>query len=611
MNAEKYPAKSAIYNEYLRLTAKLETRGARLKKRSLDLSRLRLIIFLGGLSVFLTLYFTDMETLSYIAAGAAAIAFMIAAHFHSRLEEGRTRLAKWIELKKLNIDRMNLNWEKIPASGVTSSEAGDVEEDLNIVGHESLFELINLARSNEGKQRLRAFLTPRDVKIEETLKRQTLVRELAKNGRLMGKSILASSLTGKKELDANELHGWLKNLPHDKKLKGVTYFLCALAPVNLVLMLLGYYDILPALWGITLPLYMGVSYFMGKQVKELYENASYLSGELGKLIAVFKVFEKYPLKKDSPLTEFFAPFKSAGEKPSRYLGRIKMIAYILELRGNPLIWLTFSAIAPLDFILALRFEKNKAGILAKLPEWAGVWHDAEALFSLANFARINPHYTFPEIINSKEPLFEAGQAGHPLLHDGTKVCNDFILQGHNIILITGSNMSGKSAFIKTIGVNMCLAYAGGSVDAGHLKLSLFDLFTCIKVSDSVTDGISYFYAEVKRLRQLLERVNSGAERSTFFLIDEIFKGTNNIERNSGSRMFIKSLAGKNAAGMITTHDLELTKLADEIGSIHNYHFKDEVRAGKMHFDYAVHEGPCPTTNALKIITGEFGEYLKN
>lgn len=608
MNAEKYPEKSLLYNELSLLIEKLEIRGAKLKKKSSDLSRLRLVIFLGGLSVFLTLYFTNMETFSYAAAALAVIAFMIAAHFHSRLEEGRTKLAKWIGLKKLNIYRMELNWEKILSSGIASGYS-DIEEDLNIAGYESLFELINVARSKEGKQKLREFLTPRGVNLEKILERQALVRELAKNGRLMGKAVLASSLSGKKEPDYEGVYSWLKNLPHDKKLKAVAFFLCALAPVNLAFMILDYYRILPAYWGITLPLYVAVSYFAGRHVKELYDNASYLSGELGKFIAVFKVFEKHPLKKDSRLYKFFAPFKAAGEKPSKYLSRIKMIAYILELRGNPVLWLMAAAITPLDFILALRFEKYKEGILEKLPEWADKWHEAEALFSLANFARINPHYTFPEIIEAKEPVFEAAGAGHPLIRDKDKVCNDFILRGHNIILITGSNMSGKSAFIKTAGINMCLAYAGGAVDARSLKLSLFDLLTCIKVSDSVTDGISYFYAEVKRLKQLLERVNSGAERSVFFLIDEIFKGTNNIERNTGSRMFIKSLAGKNAAGMITTHDLELTKLAEEINSAYNYHFKDEVRGGKMHFDYTIHEGPCPTTNALKIITGEFGEYL--
>jgi DNA mismatch repair ATPase MutS len=161
-------------------------------------------------------------------------------------------------------------------------------------------------------------------------------------------------------------------------------------------------------------------------------------------------------------------------------------------------------------------------------------------------------------------------------------------------------MSGKSTFVKTLGINLSLAYAGSVVNADNLKISLFRLFTCIKVSDSVTDGISYFYAEVKRLKALLDEMEN-SEHPVLFLIDEIFRGTNNIERLKGSSAFIKKLAETNALGAIATHDLELVKLADKILSVKNYHFKEEIKNGKMIFDYKLNNGPCPTTNALKIM----------
>jgi DNA mismatch repair ATPase MutS len=126
------------------------------------------------------------------------------------------------------------------------------------------------------------------------------------------------------------------------------------------------------------------------------------------------------------------------------------------------------------------------------------------------------------------------------------------------------------------------------------------LFTCIKVSDSVTDGISYFYAEVKRLKALLDEIEK-SKPPVMFLIDEIFRGTNNIERLKGSSAFIKKLAGTNAVGAIATHDLELVKLADKISSVKNYHFKEDIKDSKMIFDYRLNNGPCPTTNALKIM----------
>ncbi len=186
-----------------------------------------------------------------------------------------------------------------------------------------------------------------------------------------------------------------------------------------------------------------------------------------------------------------------------------------------------------------------------------------------------------------------------------KVVNDFsILKQGEIDIITGSNMSGKSTFLRTVGINLCLAYAGGPVNASLFQTSLFRIFTCIRINDSVTEGYSYFYAEVKRLRTLLTEVESDNSMPIFFLIDEIFKGTNNRERRIGSESYISALVGKKCLGLISTHDLELVTLEENLPDIRNYHFKEDVLDGQMVFDYQLREGPCPTTNALKIMQME-------
>jgi DNA mismatch repair ATPase MutS len=162
-------------------------------------------------------------------------------------------------------------------------------------------------------------------------------------------------------------------------------------------------------------------------------------------------------------------------------------------------------------------------------------------------------------------------------------------------------MAGKSTFLRTIGVNLCLAYAGATVNADRLETSLFRLFTCIKVSDSVQDGLSYFYAEVKRLQALLAAAKADDSLPVLFLIDEIFRGTNSRERLIGSRSYIRELAKGSSVGLVATHDLELIKLADEIEGVTNLHFREEVSNGRMVFDYRLRPGPCPTTNALTIM----------
>jgi DNA mismatch repair ATPase MutS len=162
-------------------------------------------------------------------------------------------------------------------------------------------------------------------------------------------------------------------------------------------------------------------------------------------------------------------------------------------------------------------------------------------------------------------------------------------------------MAGKSSFLRTMGINLRLAYVGGPVVAESLQTSLFRLYTSIQIQDSLADGFSFFYAEVRRLQALLAALREEGERPLFFLIDEIFRGTNNRERLIGSRAYIRALAGSNGVGLIATHDLELVQLADDLPGIQNYHFRDAVENGRMIFDYKLHLGPCPTTNALKIM----------
>jgi DNA mismatch repair ATPase MutS len=155
-----------------------------------------------------------------------------------------------------------------------------------------------------------------------------------------------------------------------------------------------------------------------------------------------------------------------------------------------------------------------------------------------------------------------------------------------------------------VGINLALAYAGGPVDAGFFQARLFRLFSSMMVSDSVTNGISYFYAEVKRLKTLLSALESDHPLPLFFFIDEIFRGTNNRERFIGSQSYVQALVGQHGVGLISTHDLELARLAEQFSQVTNYHFRDDFAAGQMVFDYVLRPGPCPTTNALKIMQME-------
>jgi DNA mismatch repair ATPase MutS len=165
-------------------------------------------------------------------------------------------------------------------------------------------------------------------------------------------------------------------------------------------------------------------------------------------------------------------------------------------------------------------------------------------------------------------------------------------------------MAGKSTFLRTAGINLALCFAGAPVNASSLTTIPFRIFSSINITDSLDNGISHFYAEVKRLRDLLDRLEDKNGTPLFFMVDEIYRGTNNRERLQGSKAFLQKVAGKNGVGLVSTHDLELAQLEDEISELSNWHFAETLDDGKMHFEYKLKPGPCPSTNALKIMEME-------
>ncbi|MGE5440545.1 MAG: MutS-related protein [Bacteroidota bacterium] len=565
----------------------------------------RLSAFLTGIAGGLVLY-----VLRYGYASAAVLilsfgALFFLSHRHSKILSKLKFYRIALYVKQSNIARLSLDWKNIKSYSGADYKADFRETDLNLVGEESLHLLMDTATSKEGSGILRQWLKEPELSIPLIYKRQDLVKELIPMVKFR-ENLIVSALFSGKPSDGSAILSWLEKERDGKerKLRRAAVVLSVLAPVNIILILLNIWNIIPTYWVISTAIYLSVYYMNQKNMEDIPDETDILKKELGSLSRIFRNIETNRFSKSPGLKELCRPFHSLEAGPSSFMKKIKRIIYTMQLRGNPLIWFLIILVTPLDYLCAIELGKLKKEISRLLPEWLRVWHSLEALSSLANFAYLNPGYAFPEVNDGKsgKSFITVENLGHPLIPEGQKVRNDFVLDQENKInLITGSNMSGKSTFLRTLGINSALALAGAPVDASKMELRLSRLFTCIKVTDSVTDGISYFYAEVKRLKTLLLMLDDGEELPVFFLIDEIFKGTNNVERLVGSRSFIKALEGKNGFGAITTHDLELTKIAGEISSARNYHFREKVSENVMTFDYQLREGPCPTTNALKIM----------
>lgn len=575
------------------------------KRKSFLSGWFRFGILAGGTALYFSFYFASLFTISLISALIFVMLFVYASVIQSRLITLVEKQKKWIEIKKSHLARINLDWQNIPHfKNFEDSEPSILESDLDLTGNRSLHQLIDYTRSQEGSALLREFLISHPENCDDIIKRQSIIKELLSVSHFRERFLLTSGLASNKEINDSSLIGWLNNSAKSGGLGKILKFLFPLYLINLLLIVLMITGIIAPGWGPSSIIYIGFYFLNQSKIRTIMISAEKAGDHLKKIAGILSFIENYNFGSNKHLAELASPLKIKNQSPTRLLNKINFYLDTIALRNNPIVFLLFMIVFPLDYFLAYKIELRKNLVASSLNYWLASWHNFEVYVALAVFANLNPEYKFPVIKKAGHDSIEINstEMGHPLIPAAQKVCNNYTTSGlHNISIITGSNMSGKSTFLRTIGINLCLAYSGAPVNASSFAFSPARLFTCIKVSDSVIDGISYFYAEVKRLKLLLDEIDKEGRLPLIYLIDEIFKGTNNIERLQGSRSLIKTLTSKKGTGLISTHDLELVKLSEDSRSIINFHFREEIKEGKMLFDYKINNGPCPTTNALLIM----------
>jgi energy-coupling factor transporter ATP-binding protein EcfA2 len=316
-----------------------------------------------------------------------------------------------------------------------------------------------------------------------------------------------------------------------------------------------------------------------------------------------------------------------------YLRNLRISLDLISSRSNPVFWLFVHAILPFDTLLCLATWLSINRISGRFTQLTNGLVEFDCDAALSRFWNENPEFTFSEFIltggaplgsamvtaATRAPsvdgrcLLEASHMGHPLLPRKSRVTNSVQwTAADRLVLLTGSNMSGKSTFLRTIGINAILHNIGAPVCATQFRAPVLQLLCAIRVDDALEAGTSYFYAEVKRLAALLRNVtqaeSSGSREDSLplYLIDEIFRGTNNRERFLGSLYVIRGFLETSSIGIVTTHDLSLTQLQqmDSVGRVRNMHFRETVESARLQFDYMLRSGPCPTTNALRIMHAE-------
>ncbi|MDT3776648.1 hypothetical protein PJI16_03630 [Nitrospira sp. MA-1] len=596
----------------LRLIHRTERMQAKGATASQQFSRWRMGIFLAGAAITIGAY---QQAWFHTGNGLLLIfliGFLTISWFHQRLKSRLHRLRLWLEIKQDSFARLQLDWPHISADEHKAPERHPFALDLDLTGPHSLLGLIDTTFSSIGQKRIATWLFQSNLPESNGLSwttRQTLVKELTPLSRLRDRCLLATRLISSVRLNGTRIISLLEAPIAIRHLSLIIIAACALTSLTIALGLWTLLTGAPNFWLLPLTLYIGTYFLLSGSIHPLFGRVLALHEELEKLVSVFSTLERSTFSRQPTIRQVCQSILTKQHRPTQSLKHLSRICQGLSVKAHPLIHLGLNALMPWDLLFVGKLNRLITRLRASLPDWLDTIGTLDAASALARYAYLNPDYLWPHLeatnVTPDTRGLTTSGLGHPLIPRAHRITNDLELRGEgHLLLITGSNMSGKSTFLRTVGINLCLAQAGAPVCAGIFSWTWLRLYCCIRVTDALDEGLSYFYAEVKRLKVILEAVKSPNPDPVLFLIDEIYRGTNNRERLAGSEAFVQALQQSRGLGMISTHDLELTGLANGNGHIRNAHFQETVEAGTLHFDYQLRPGPCPTTNALRIMAQE-------
>ena len=586
-----------------RLLEKLSGRAVTLNRKSRRFSRIRLIIFLVGASITAALWSPLGSKIALANGLAFGILFLYVALRHDRVEKARKRLALWQIYQRRNLARVNLDWDALADPPHSPPPDHPYAADLDVAGPRSLLHLIDSTSTVVGSAKLRDwFLSEPDF--ERVQNRQVWVRALVGHRRFRERlgllGMVAAGHTNR--WDYEPILKWLQRPAGSFSWKKSLSFYSSLAALNGILVALHLMGG-PAWWFYSLPIYAILYLPLLPRLTGTIEHLYKLGRALSDLSGILIWIEKYIPRLNPLLTDVWGPFRAASS-PSLFKKRIDLLGAFAAYTEEGTIRVLLNLLLPYDLLLIHAYDRLHARLATTAQSWIEAYTRIDALNALATFADLNPSAcAFPTLLaNKKNAASLSGQrVAHPLLPADTRVSNDIELEEGRVAVITGSNMSGKSTYLRATGLACLMAWAGGPVCAESFSISPMQLFTSMRVGDAIQEGKSTFYAEVVRLRNLMAAVNDESTPPTLVLIDEMLRGTNTKERLIGVTSIVQALAGAYAISLVATHDQEVTKLAVDSEFILNFHFKERIDGDKLTFDYKIFEGASDTTNALIIM----------
>lgn len=583
------------YTERLSLT---EGQLQQVKKQIFRISMLRLALFIAGIAGLY--FFFNQTTLLIICICLTFLPLFILVKIHNRFFIRK----EWLETQARIIQ------EELQALSGDYSSFEDGKEyvnpehpysfDLDIFGRRSLFQSINRTCTFFGKNRLAKWLQNHLHEKTSIEKRQEMVREISEHTLFREQFRVAGLVHHGQSSDAEKIQAWSQSPAQYLHAGWVKAFIWGVPVINSLLLitsLIGWtsFSCLGLSFGIFLVLSFGIikraTYIQetyGKQLKSLNGYA--------RLIALAKAEDW----KSAGMLELMERFNLNGQSPVQALQQLSKELDRLDLRNNQFLYVLLEGSIFFQLQEIVRIERWKVRYGQHISEWLETVGELDALCSLGTFAYNHPQYTYPEL-TEKPFYFLATQMGHPLMPVSQCVKNDATIPSRPFFLIiTGANMAGKSTYLRTIGVNYLLACVGAPVCCERLKLHPNQLITSLRTSDSLSDNESYFFAELKRLKRIIDLLNQGQQ--LFIILDEILKGTNSMDKQKGSFDLIRQFMQMKANGIIATHDLLLGSLIKQFPEeIRNYCFEADIKDNELTFSYKLREGVAQNMNACFLM----------
>lgn len=498
------------------------------------------------------------------------------------------------EIKTLDHDFLDQ-----PDGAAMEPSGHDYANDLDVFGHASLYQYCNRSNSEQGQQLFANWLL-KPASTKEVRQRQLSVAELAQKSAWRQQLQAIGDHDKIRQATEDKIRKWLSQETRfiTKRYWKVLRILLPLAgSASLILYIAG---LLGAQWFYAIMfIFFIASLLISKKVMPEYRQLNKIAAEIETLSDSIKHIEKesFQTERLSFLKTYFEPGKN---RASQIVAQYKSILDRLDYRLNPLVFIPLNTILFWDLLQVMTLEKWKTENRDRVANWFNALAEIEALSSLANLSFNNPGWCFPELAG-EESQFESRQLGHPLIPENKRITSSFSTIGKGQVnLITGSNMAGKSTFLRSVGINIILAMAGGPACASRMRLSPMKVMSSMRVSDNLEESTSTFYAELKKLKKIIEAVNQ--REKIILLLDEILRGTNSADRHTGSTALIKQLIHHDAVALVATHDLELTGLANEFPvQLHNFHFDVQVANDELFFDYKLKTGICKSMNASLLM----------